>query len=167
MSWRFRTPNLVMLVSNGGIHKGPIVCVYRYRGSEATDPLNALRTGFRSWMGNRITHSNTSESISRLFKFINHEGAKNTPHINATTWNAPHINKVGIRISFTHLGFVLIVPISSECMTNATDNFILNLSPCDYHSLYSFSEYSDGSPFRKTGFGTVPTESIKLTVNSS
>ena len=115
--------------------------------SEATDPLNALRTGFRSWMGNRINPCNLSESISRLFKFINHEGAKNTPHINATTWNAPHINKVGIRISFTHLGFVLIVPISSECMTNATDNCILNSSPCDYHSLVFFSWIFGWVPF--------------------
>ena len=121
-------------------------------GSEATDPLNALRTGFRSWMGNRITPSNTSESISRLFKFINHEGAKNTPHINATTWNAPHINIVGIRISFTHLGFVLIVPISSECMTNATDNCILNSSPCDYHSLVFFSWIFGWVPLPKDGF---------------
>ena len=134
------------------------------RGSEATDPLNALRTGFRSWMGNRITPSNTSESISRLFKFINHEGAKNTPHINATTWNAPHINIVGIRISFTHLGFVLIVPISSECMTNATDNCILNSPPCDYHSLVFFSWIFGWVPLPKDGFrnGTHPKYVIRM-----
>ena len=43
--------------------RGPCDHFERIR-SEATGPLNTLQTVFGSWMGNRMTPSNSSESIS-------------------------------------------------------------------------------------------------------
>ena len=47
------------LVHNHSVHMGLQWVILN--ASDATDPLKAHQTDFRSWMGNRITPSNTSE----------------------------------------------------------------------------------------------------------